>query len=193
MTKIISKKNAARGLACGIVSIMALSALGGSGLKALTVQVDGFTVIGIEARTNNADEMTPNGVIPKQWARFSKENLLEKIPNKVDGTIIAAYTDYESNKDGEYSFIIGAKVTSAESLPNGMIAKQVPARKYVLFTSEKGPVWHVVPNLWKKIWSLPEGQSGSESTRAYLFDYEVYDQRTQDPKNSIVDVYLGVK
>src|ERR1700685_2079239 len=51
-----------------------------------------FSVIGIEARTNNAKEMSPNGVIPKQWGRFFKEGILEKIPNKVDPTIYAVYT-----------------------------------------------------------------------------------------------------
>ena len=29
-----------------------------------------FSLIGIEARTNNAKEMSKDGVIPRQWARF---------------------------------------------------------------------------------------------------------------------------
>ena len=38
--------------------------------------IEGFTVVGIEARTDNAREMTGAGVIGKQWARFVGENLL---------------------------------------------------------------------------------------------------------------------
>ena len=41
-----------------------------------------FSIIGIEARTNNVKEMTGDGVIPKQWEKFIKEGILQKIPNK---------------------------------------------------------------------------------------------------------------
>ncbi len=30
-------------------------------------------------------------------------------------------------------------------------------------------------------------------TRAYRSDFEVYDKRAHDPKNTILDVYVGVK
>src|SRR5215467_10831955 len=74
----------------------------------------GFTVIGIEARTSNAREMTANGIIAKQWARFWGENLSEEIPNRIDSTILAVYSDYASDKDDEYSFLIGARVMPEE-------------------------------------------------------------------------------
>ena len=54
----------------------------------------GFTVIGIETRTSNAKEMTPDGEIGKTWARFLKDNLATQIPDKADTTLIALYTDY---------------------------------------------------------------------------------------------------
>lgn len=152
-----------------------------------------FTVVGIEARTNNAAERGPNGLISKQWEKFMKENLLEKIPNKADHSVIAGYTDYESDKNGDYNFFLGAKVTSASEAPEGMVIKQVPAGNFKIFTSEKGPVWEVVLNMWIKIWNLPASEVGSDSNRTYKFDYEVYDQRAIDPKNSVVDVYLGIK
>jgi predicted transcriptional regulator YdeE len=30
------------------------------------------------------------------------------------------------------------------------------------------------------------------SKRAYLADYEVYDQRAIDPNNAVVDIYIGI-
>jgi predicted transcriptional regulator YdeE len=30
-------------------------------------------------------------------------------------------------------------------------------------------------------------------TRAFLTDYEVYDQRAADPQNSQIDVYIGLR
>ena len=152
-----------------------------------------FSVIGIEARTNNAAEMGPNGIIPKQWEKFMTNNLMEKIPNKDECGIIAAYTDYQSNKDGDYTFFIGTKVTSVDSVPEGMVAKTIPETKYLVLTSEQGPVWQVVQKLWMKIWTLPAAEVGSEATRAYGFDYEIYDARVQDPNSAQVDVYLGIK
>lgn len=43
---------------------------GGKPVPSRVVQVDGFTVIGIAARTNNAREAGADGVIGKQWARM---------------------------------------------------------------------------------------------------------------------------
>jgi predicted transcriptional regulator YdeE len=151
----------------------------------------GFTVIGIEARTSNAKEMTPDGVIGKQWARFMKENLAAQIPNKSDSAILAVYTDYASDKDGEYAFILGARATSATQVPKGMMARQVQPGRYAIFTSEKGPVAKIVSETWQHIWSIPKSSPGGN--RAYKTDYEVYDERAANPQNAQVEVHVGVK
>src|ERR1700747_853590 len=72
----------------------------------------GFDVIGIAERPTNAKEMSGEGVIGKPWARFFQANVLAQIPNKADTSIIAVLTDYASDKDGEYTHLIGARVTS---------------------------------------------------------------------------------
>lgn len=101
------------------------------------VQQESFTVVGIATRTSNAKERTAEGVIGKQWQRLMKEALLATIPNKADGNIVALYTEYASDKDGEYSYVLGARVTNAERIPAGMVAKSVPAGRYAVFTSER--------------------------------------------------------
>jgi predicted transcriptional regulator YdeE len=151
----------------------------------------GFTVIGIEARTSNAKEMTPEGTIGKQWARFMTENLSTQIPNKSDAAILAVYTDYASEKDGEYAFILGARVTSPTQVPKGMIARKVQPGRYAIFTSEKGLVAKVVSETWQRIWSIPKSAPGGN--RAYRTDYEVYDERAANPENAQVEVHIGVK
>jgi predicted transcriptional regulator YdeE len=151
----------------------------------------GFTVIGIAVRTTNAKEMGPDGVIGKQWGRFMQENLLGQIPNKADSSIIGVITDYASDKDGEYTNIVGARVTSAAEVPPGMVARKVPAGRYAIFTSEKGPVAQVVVALWKKIWTIPKSSPGGD--RAYKADYEVYDERAADPQNAQMEIHLGIR
>src|SRR5258708_285941 len=127
-----------------IAATLLLSATAGisgepSRMEGKIAQVDGFTVIGVSARTNNAKEMTPDGVIGKQWARLMQEDLLSKISNKVDKNIVAIYTDYASDNNGEYTFVLGAKVNPGAEIPAGMVMKKIPAGRYAMFPSTKAP------------------------------------------------------
>jgi predicted transcriptional regulator YdeE len=145
-----------------------------------------FVVIGIAARTSNAREMTGEGIIGKQWGRFLQENLLGQTPSKVDSAIVAVYTDYASDQDGEYTFVIGARVKAGAEAPSGMATKTVPAGRYAVFVSERGPVGEVVMKTWQGVWA-------AEIDRAYRADFEVYDERAVDPGNAVVEVRVGVK
>ena len=164
---------------------------GGQAMDPKIVEQDGFTVVGISARTNNAKEMTADGVIGKMWGRLMQEGLLTKIPNKADPDIVAVYADYASDHNGDYTYLLGARVTSEADVPTGMVAKKVPSGKFAVFTSEKGPAPKVVPELWMKINSLPENARGAD--RAYRADFEIYDQRALDPQNLQMDVYIGIR
>jgi CubicO group peptidase (beta-lactamase class C family)/predicted transcriptional regulator YdeE len=168
-----------------------LKADGGQAMDPKIIEQDGFTVVGVSARTNNAKEMTADGVIGKMWGRLMQEGLLEKIPNKADPGVVAVYTDYASDHNGDYTFLLGARVASDADVPEGMVAKKVPAGKFAVFTSEKGPAPKVVPELWMKINSLPQTAVGAD--RAYRADFEIYDQRAMDPQNLQMDVYIGIK
>jgi predicted transcriptional regulator YdeE len=66
----------------------------------------------------------------------------------------------------------------------------VPAGRYAIFTSERGPVQKVVVETWQRIWfELPS----ADNLRTYIADFEVYDERASDPANAVVDIYVGVK
>jgi predicted transcriptional regulator YdeE len=155
------------------------------------VQQSGFTVVGIAVRTSNAAQTTPEPPIGKQWERFFKEGVLAAIPNKADADIVALYTEYASDKDGEYTYVLGARVTKVDSVPAGMVAKNVPAGQYAVFTSERGPVQKVVVEMWQRVWAMPVSALGG--SRTYKADFEVYDQRAQNPADAIVDLYVGVR
>ncbi len=104
---------------------------------------------------------------------------------------MAVYTEYASDKDGEYTYVLGARVTNAEIVPAGMVAKNVPAGRYAVFTSEKGPVQKVVVEMWQRVWATPKSALGGD--RRYKADFEVYDQRAQNPADAVVDLYVGVR
>lgn len=152
---------------------------------------EAFTVVGIAARTNNAKEAGPDGIIGKQWGRFFGEGVAAKIPDRADENIVAVYTDYASDVNGDYTFLLGVRVTKADSVPDGMVAKTVPAGRYAVFTSERGQVQRVVVDTWKRIWATPKTALGGE--RSYKSDFELYDQRARNPADSVVEIHIGVR
>jgi predicted transcriptional regulator YdeE len=168
-----------------------MTMLGDSAMNPKVVQQPGFVVIGIAARTSNAKEMRGDGVIGKFWGRLAQEGFIAKILNKADHNIVAVYMDYASDKNGEYTFLLGARVTSDAEVPEGMVAKKIPAGKFAVFTTETGPGAKVVPEMWMKINSLPVKAVGGD--RTYRADYELYDERARDPQNLQADVYVGIK
>jgi predicted transcriptional regulator YdeE len=153
-------------------------------------QQDAFTMVGIAVRTTNANE-AKESLIGKQWERLMKENLLAMIANRSDHNIVAAYTDYASDKDGEYTYILGARVAKVEQAPAGMTVKEVPAGRYAVFTSERGPVQQVVVATWRRIWGTPKNAPGGD--RLYKTDFELYDQRAQNPADAVVEIHIGIR
>jgi len=186
------------GLIGGSLGLMCFAVLAvtatpvGAAMEPKVVEQQEFSVIGIQVRTSNAKEMTGGGAIPKQWNKFFQDGVADKIPDKVDSTIYAVYTGYESDRNGEYDFIIGMKVSSVSAVPPGMVAKKVPKGKYAVVASAKGPAAQVVPQAWERVYSLDDNKQLG-GARAYKADFEVYDQRSQDPQDSLVDLYVGLK
>jgi predicted transcriptional regulator YdeE len=149
-------------------------------------------VIGIEARTNNTKEMSGEGVIPRQWERFYKERILDRIKDRADSSVLAFYTEYASGRKGDYTFVIGARVSKVAGVPEGLVLKKIPAGHYAVFESAKGPLNQVVPQAWMGIWEMEDKrQLGGD--RVYGADFEVYDQRASDPHNAVVEIHVGVK
>jgi len=154
-------------------------------------QHPGFYIVGVSARTNNAHEMAGNGKIGSVWQSFLQPSLIAKIPNKVGVDPIAVYTDYETDHTGYYTYLLGLPVSPGESVPASFIVKRVPAGRYAVFTSGRGPITRVVPEIWQRIWAMSAKELGGK--RAFQSDFEIYDQRAADPENAQIDVYVGLR
>lgn len=147
-----------------------------------------FEVVGFQTRTSNAREMTADGSIPKMWGRLMGEGLLNKIPNRIGSAVIALYTDYQSDKDGEYTYVLGAKVSSAGQLPQGLIAHAVPAGEYSVVAAEGKLAPDAVVALWQQVWGL---ETSHQISRSYRTDYEVHHGSPQGETK--VELYIGIK
>lgn len=149
-----------------------------------------FDVIGISVRTNNAAEAGPNGEIPKLWQRLFTEDVLNRISGRIDEAIVAVYTNYASDANGDYTYILGAKVAPGTKAPDGMVAVTIPAGKYLEFVSGKGPGQEVVPVIWKQIYGYFQGPGAP--VRAFKTDFERYDGPS-DPNAVQAHIFIGVK
>ena len=154
-------------------------------------RLDAFDVVGIAVRTSNQQEMGPGGKIPQAWAQLFRGQILDRIPGKIDGNIIAVYCDYESDKDGAYTYLLGARVAPGTAVPGDLSYWRVPAGSYAVFTTERGAMPQVLIDTWMHIWNLDPTQPGGN--RAYQADFELYDERSRDPNDAQVDVYIGVR
>lgn len=146
-------------------------------------------LVGISARTSNGNELIPEKAqIGRTFGRYVMENIAQKIENRLcPGKIFLAYTDYENDYKGDYTFFIGEEVASFENqrfetleIHNGMFQK---------FTTDTGKIPDVVVQEWLKIWQLLDVNSPGK--RKYATDFEIH--HYTDLNQASVDIYVSLK
>ncbi len=152
------------------------------------VELAEILLVGMEIRTNNEDEMSGRGKIANLGQRFYREGL-PKIETHVQDSIFAVYTDYESDETGWYTYFIGVKVSSLDEIPPGMKGKRIPATKYAKILTSAGALPDVVIRKWQNIWA----DDLLKKKRAYTADFEVYDSRSFEAKQTEVSMYLAIQ
>jgi predicted transcriptional regulator YdeE len=150
-----------------------------------TVKKEAFKVIGIKVRTTN-ENMQSAKDIGELWGTFMSENIVEKIPNKIDSSILSIYTNYESDHTKPYDTIIGCKVSNLNKIPNGMIGQEFEKRNYAKFISKGDLTQGAVYGTWTEIWN-------QDLDRTYSADFEVYGEKAQNPTNAEVEIFVAIK
>jgi predicted transcriptional regulator YdeE len=183
-------------LSSGVIFALFLSVAGQQSQQpvdspAKTTTEQPFYVAGSQVRTNNANEMSGHGEIGKLWQLYFQENLASQIPNRADAASIVVYSDYSSDEKGDYTYLLGARVTSADHLPAGMTFKRIVPDPYAVLTTTQGPLVDVLQAEWKKIWTMHPAELGGK--RAFLTDYEVYDARSANPQQAQVEIHIGLQ
>lgn len=149
------------------------------------VKIEAFKVIGISVRTTNENGQSAKD-IGELWNKFMSEEILNKIPNKVDNTIYSIYTDYESDHSKPYTTILGCKVENLDTIPEGMTAKTFNTGNYTKFVLKGDLTKGAVFAEWSKIWEM-------DLQRTYTADFEVYGEKAQNPTNAEVDIFVAIK
>jgi len=136
----------------------------------------------------------PNNTIPKLWEEFNKRFI--EIKNVVGE--IACYGVADNMSTEVYSFdeTVAKEVSSFKDIPEGMITKIIPARKYLVFT-HKGLIVgkngemnlnKTYEDIYSKI--IPSLDFEVDSS----FNFELYDERfSHDSDESEFDIYVPIK
>jgi predicted transcriptional regulator YdeE len=149
------------------------------------IQLQSFYIIGINVQTTNANNQAASD-IPGLWQKFMRENIASKIPNKMDDTIYSVYCRYESDYTAPYTTLLGCKVSSIENIPDGLDYIEIANGNYEQFTATGNLNEGVVYKTWVDIWN-------TDLARAYTTDFEVYGEKSVDPSNASVDIFIALK
>ncbi len=159
-----------------------------------SIQLPEIKLLGVCVRTSFKQELDKmKGKIFPCVQQYFHGGLAEKIPHrKKPGTTFCAYTDYETDYTGAYTYFIGEEVFSfAPTLPEGFQKLVIPPQQYAKFTTEPASMPEVILKAWEQIWAMPAKQLGG--SRAYKTDFEIYDERASDHQNIVLDLYIGTK
>lgn len=150
-----------------------------------TVIIEPFNVIGIAVKTTNEGGQASID-IAELWQKFLSENLVAKIPNKVDQEIYSLYTDYLGDHTQPYTAILGCKVSTLKDIPEELVGRSLKGGEYVKTTAKGNLMQGLIVNHWSEIFEM-------ELNRAFIADFEIFGEKAQDPSNAEVSFFVGVK
>jgi len=157
------------------------------------IELNELTLVGLSIRTNNSNERDPKkskiSVLANHyWAHHLSQNIAHR---QNPGVTYSAYTAYESDEYGDYTYFIGEAVNSLDNQPfpefNSLI---IPRSAYQKFTTPMGAMPDIIIQAWQIIWQMPLTDLGGK--RQYITDFEVYDERARNPQKAIADIYIGI-
>jgi predicted transcriptional regulator YdeE len=162
-------------------------------MQKTVITLPSITLFGLKTRTSNKIESNPDtSKIPICIQEYFSKKIFSKISNRKNSNqIFSCYNNYESDYNGEYDYFFGKEVTSLEDKLKGVEALTIPTQTYIKFTSEAKEMPKVCIDLWQKIWKFSDEELGGK--RSYIADFEIYDERANDPENTVLDIYIGIK
>ncbi|CAN7202042.1 GyrI-like domain-containing protein [Paenibacillus sp. LjRoot56] len=155
-------------------------------------ELPSFTLAGISTVTTNEAEFSDKGKIGKLFEQYYLHNISGQLAAYVqqDGHY-SCYFNYEQGDAGRYEVMVGVHVREdlQGQYPESVKTFTVPAAKYAVFVTERGPIIEVVQRAWGDIWEWSH-QSGND--RAFTGDFEYYGQNI-DPNDGQAEIYIAIR
>jgi AraC family transcriptional regulator len=160
------------------------------------IEKDAFKIVGRELRVRN-DNGDNFRLIPQFWNECMKDGIFDQfasMPNMINKqNMVSMGMCMDFNGINTFSYLICVEVSNFDYIPEGMVAKTVPASKYVVFTAKaesKEKTSDAIQQTWKDIYSKWFPTSGYERTDGP--DFELYDERCMLDKPE-TDIYIPIK
>jgi len=116
-------------------------------------QKEVFHVVGISVRTSNENGRAKED-IPALWQKFMQNDMHAKVNNRIEESIYAVYTNYESDHTKPYDTILGFKVKDLNTIPDDMVGITIEKSNYKEFSAKGDLTKGVVINKWMEIWNM---------------------------------------
>ncbi len=144
-----------------------------------------LSIVGVTIRTSNKPGQAEKD-IPMLWGKFMSDDIKNKIPNRVDETIYALYTDYESDHTEPYTMLLGYQVKDLDNVNEDMTVKIIPAANYRKFVAKGDLTKTAVYDAWMGIWK-------TDLKRTYTTDFEIYGEKAINPTNGEAEIFIAVE
>ncbi len=121
----------------------------------------------------------------KLWEYVEQSGMENLIPRRLNDDLYAVYFDYEGDETQDFSYFIGYPVAGFEDVPAQLHTLTIPPQIYARFLAE-GKMPDCIAEKWQEIWN-------TELPRNFHYDFEIYNEGSQDWENAKVMIYIGVK
>jgi AraC family transcriptional regulator len=149
-------------------------------------------MIGVSIRTGMKTIYKDAVTLGKQYRKIKDQNLVQN--KKEPWAFVAVSRDY-SEDNSKWEYLMGDVVTSFDNAPGGLIAFEIPAHTYAVFTIRPRFrfLWGPTIGLTKKyIFTEWLPNSNYKPDNSVIGDFEYHDERSLSRKPSI-NLYVPVK
>jgi predicted transcriptional regulator YdeE len=155
-------------------------------------ELPSFTLAGVSAITTNEAEFSGAGKIVRLFEQFHSQHIAEHLSHYVQQPgQYSCYFNYEQGDAGYYTVMVGVHIREVKQDQSlGSVSTfTVPASKYAVFVTERGPIIEMVQRAWTDIWEWSR-QPGNH--RVFTGDFEYY-RPNINPNDGQVDIYIAIK
>ncbi|SHJ66663.1 GyrI-like domain-containing protein [Pseudozobellia thermophila] len=148
------------------------------------IRKPGFMLVGLQLKDKTTNKDNRSSVdCGNLWQQFENDKIFDLVPNKLSDEIYAVYYDYDKDETEAFSYFIGCKVAEGSDYPKHLSSLKIPGQTYHKITV-RGVMTGCITDAWIKIWN-------SDLKRKFGYDFEVYDERSQDWNDAELDIYLS--
>ncbi|MEK8034752.1 GyrI-like domain-containing protein [Ideonella sp. DXS29W] len=140
------------------------------------IDLDPITIAGITLRTDNSE--TGFAKIQQHWGTFFQQGVHQQLGVEPGTEICEAYFDYESDANGAYTLLLGARLSpSTPPMTDALTVRHFGAGRYAKFHIDDP---NAIRHVWQHIWSR------TDLDRRYACDFELIGAQG-------ADVYVSLK